>query len=163
VPLDALIAVVKASVARAGISRVSRAPDLRVASVQLILDVVATQAAGGGVDFRVPFIGMQLRAGAKVTRKDTHRIDMTLIPPEDRATRDLRGGHDVEDALVNAIAAVRVVTASAAGGSDPWILSEATIDISFAITREGTISIGIDGESSGELTSTLRLGLAAPP
>ena len=44
------------SIERAGISRTSQDRDLQVASVQLILDMVATKTVGGGLDFRVPFI-----------------------------------------------------------------------------------------------------------
>jgi hypothetical protein len=158
VPLGSLIEAVKASVKQAGISRTSQQPDMRVASVQLILKTVASETAGGGLDFRVPFIGMKLKVGATVTKKDTHTLDITLAPPED-AGREVRGGYDVEDALVNAIAAIRAVTAQAAEGDDPWGLSESVIDISFAITRAGTISLGVDGELSDELTHTLRLRL----
>ena len=135
VPVEALISVVKDSIKRAGISRTSQDRDLQVASVQLILDVVAAKTAGGGLDFRVPFIGMKLRVGGKVTSKDTHTIDITLVPPEERATRQVRGG-DVEEVLVNAIATVRAVVAEAAAGDDPWVLSASTIDIRFAITRD---------------------------
>src|SRR6185369_8660774 len=74
VPVDTLISVVKDSIKQAGVSRTSHTKDLKVASVQLILDVVASETAGGGVDFRVPFIGMKLSLGAKVTKKDTHTI-----------------------------------------------------------------------------------------
>lgn len=161
VPLGELIKVVKASVKRGGISRTSPAHDLQVATVQLILEAVASDTAGGGLDFRVPFIGMKLKLGARVTKKDTHTIDITLVPPED-ADRKVRGGEDVEEALVNAIAAIRTVTSQAAEGDDPWILSEGVIDISFAITHTGTISLGVDGELSDELTHTLRLRLATP-
>src|SRR5262245_20116730 len=83
VPVDALISVVKDSIKRAGVSRTSQTSDLQVSSVELILDVVASKTAGGGVDFRVPFIGMKLRVGAKVTKKDTHTIDITLVPPKE--------------------------------------------------------------------------------
>jgi Trypsin-co-occurring domain 2 len=72
VPVDALIGVIKDSVKRAGVSRASQTRDLQVASVKLILDVVASKTAGGGVEFCVPFIGMKLRVGTKVTKKDTH-------------------------------------------------------------------------------------------
>jgi hypothetical protein len=51
----------------------------------------------------------------------------------------------------------------AAEGDDPWLLSESTIDISFAITQIGTISLGVDGELANELTHTLRVGLAPTP
>jgi hypothetical protein len=162
VPVETLIGVVKDSVKRAGISRVSQNGDLQVASVRLILDVVATKTAGGGLDFRVPFIGMKLRVGGKITRKDTHTIDITLVPPGEHATRQLRGG-DVEDVLVNAIATVRTVATEAAAGDDPWVLSASTIDIRFAITETGSISLGVDGELANEVTQTLRLGLAPSP
>jgi len=159
VPVDTLITVVKDSIRRAGVSRTSRTRDLQVASVRLILEVVASKTAGGGLDFRVPFIGMTLRVGVKVTKKDTHTIDITLVPPEERDTRQVRGG-EVEDALVNAIATIRDVMTRAAEGDDPWFLSEGTVDISFAVTQTGTISLGADGELANELTHTLRLGLA---
>jgi len=159
VPVGTLISVVKDSIKQAGISRTSETKDLQVATVQLILQVVASKTAGGRLDFCVPFIGMKLSLGAKVTKKDTHTIDITLAPPEARATRQVRGG-DVEEVLMNAIATIRDVTAKAAEGDDPWVLSASTIDICFAITQTGTISLGVDGELANELTHTLRLGLA---
>jgi hypothetical protein len=161
VPLNVLIEVVKASVKRGGVSRTSQAPDLQVASVQMILKVVASETAGGGLDFRVPFIGMKFKLGARITKKDTHTIDISLVPPED-SSRQVRGGEDVEEALVNAIAAIRTVTSQAAEGDDPWILSQGTIDITFAISHAGTISLGVDGGLSDELTHILRLRLASP-
>lgn len=161
VPVDTLIGVVKDSIKRAGVSRTSQTRDLQVASVQLILDVVASKTAGGGLDFRVPFIGMKLRVGAKVTKKDTHTINITLVPPKDLDTRQVRSG-DVEDVLVNAIATIRDVVTQAAEGDDPWVLSASTIDISFAITQTGTITLGADGELANELTHTLRIGVAPP-
>lgn len=161
VPVDALISVVKDSIRQAGVSRTAQARDLQVASVRLILDVVASKTAGGGVDFCVPFIGMRLSVGAKVTKKDTHTIDIALVPPEDQDIRQVRG--EVEDALVNAIATIRNVMTKAAEGDDPWLLSAGTIDISFAIAQTGTISVGVDGELANELTHTLRLELAPPP
>jgi hypothetical protein len=39
------------------------------------------------------------------------------------------------------------------------VLSAGKVDISFAITQAGTISLGVDGELANELTHTLRLGL----
>lgn len=161
VPVDTLIGVVKDSIKQAGVSRTSRTRTLQVASVQLILDVVASKTVGGGLDFRVPFIGMKLRAGTKLTRKDTHTIDITLVPPEDRDTRQVRG--EMEEILVNAIATIRDVVTRAAEGDDPWILSASAIDISFAVTQTGSISLGADGELANELTHTLRLGLTSGP
>jgi Trypsin-co-occurring domain 2 len=160
VPVNTLISVVKDSIKQAGVSRTSQTKDLQVASVQLILDVIASETAGGGLDFRVPFIGMKLSLGAKVTKKDTHTIDITLVPPEDRATRQIRGGEEIQEVLVDAIETIRDVMTKAAEGDDPWVLSASTIDISFAITQTGTITLGVNGELADELTHTLRLGLA---
>ncbi len=140
-------------------SRASPTQDLCIASVQLILNVVASSTIGGGLDFCVPFIGMKLSIGTKVSKEDTHTIDITLVPP-DQDGIPVRGGEDVEDALVDAIAAIRAVTSKAAEGDDPWILSDGTIDVSFGITQTGSISLGVDGELSGKLTNTLRLKLA---
>jgi len=155
VPVDELIRVVKDSVLAAGVSRASQTRDLQVTSVRLILEVVASKTAGGRLDFRVPVLGMKLRLGGMVTRKDTHTIDMALVPIQERAVR----GAEIEEVLVNAIETIRQVVASAAAGNDPWLLSDAAIDISFAIDQTGTISLGAEGELTNEVTHTLRLGL----
>jgi hypothetical protein len=160
VPVDELIKVVKHSVRRGGVSQVSGPTDLQVASVQLTLQVMASRTGGAGLSLRVPVIGAELRVGTKITKQDTHTIDITLVPPR-QALRPVRGG-DVEDALVAAIATVRQTMASAAAGDDPWVLSESSVDISFAVTKSGTISLGAEGELTHEVTQTLRLGLEPP-
>ena len=158
VPVDALVSVVKEAVKRANVSRTSEAADLRVASVQLVLKAVASKSAGGKLNFCVPFIGMKLSAGVKVSVKDTHTIDIGLVPPEGRADRQVREG-DVEDVLVRAISTIRDVMTKAAEGEDPWVLSSGKVDISFAITKTGSISLGVDGELADELTHTLCISL----
>jgi hypothetical protein len=120
--------------------------------------VVARTTVGGSLSFRVPFIGMTLSAGTKITKQDTHTIDMTLAPPEETTGREVRGG-DFENALVDAITTIRETMSRAAEGDDPWVLSAGTVDLSFGITDTGTISLGIDGELASEVTQTLRLGL----
>jgi hypothetical protein len=157
VPVDTLIGVVKDAVKRANVSRNSSPGDLRVASVQLKLAVVASKSSGGGMNFRVPFIGMKLTASARVSAKDTHTIDITLEPPQKGPRREVRG--DVEQVLVQAITTIRDVMASAAAGDDPWVLKTSQVDISFAVTKTGTISLGAEGELASEVTNTLRLAL----
>jgi len=156
VPVEILIDTVKEAVQRAGVSSSASQGDLRVESVQIVLQALATKAAGGTLDFRIPFIGMNLRAGTKVTGQHTHVIDMTLKPP-DRPTRAVRG--NVEDALVDAIVTIRTAMVHAAASDDPWALSAATIDITFGVTKAGSISVGADGELANEVTHTLRLRL----
>ena len=157
VPADELIRVIKTSVKRAGVSPDA---DLHVVSVQLILKVIAASTLGGGLNFRVPVLGMQLSVGGRITRQDTHTLDLTLTPPDQPPGHELRDG-DVEDAIVDAITTIRAVIVSATEGDDPWVLSAGTVDISFVVTETGTISLGVEGELANEITHTLRLGLTA--
>ena len=60
---------------------------------------------------------------------------------------------------MEAIETIRAAVASAAGGDDPFILEDSSVTISFAVTSEGTISIGVDGSLSDELTHTLVVSL----
>jgi hypothetical protein len=65
----------------------------------------------------------------------------------------------VEQTLVSAVQTIRAAAASAAVGDDPWVLSSGTVDISFVITKAGSISLGVEGELSHEVTHQLQLGL----
>jgi NTP-dependent ternary system trypsin peptidase co-occuring protein len=160
VPAKELIRIIKNSIKRAGVSSTSEKADLQVTAVKLILHVVAINTVGGGLDIRVPVVGMRLKMGGKLTRQDTHTIDITLEPPTRLAGHELRDGK-VEDTLVKAITTIRAVVADAAEGDDPWVLRTGSVDISFAVTDAGNLSVGIEDEFSSELNHTLRLDLAA--
>ena len=82
VPIQELIETIKQAIKTANISSIDLDRDLRVGSVQLTLNVVAIHSLGGGLDFRIPFIGMQVKVGSKLTKKDTHRIDISMVPPD---------------------------------------------------------------------------------
>jgi len=71
---------------------------------------------------------------------------------------ELRDG-DLESVLTDAINTIRSAVASAATGDDPFTLGESSVNISFAVTAEGTISLGVDSSLANELTHTLTLGL----
>jgi hypothetical protein len=156
VPVNELIAVIKESIKEAGVSTTSDTRDIKVTSVRLILKVVASKSIGGALHFRVPFIGMEFSTGGKVSTQDTHTIDIELVPPTAQV-RGVRG--DVEQTLVSAVQTIRAAAASAAVGDDPWVLSSGTVDISFVITKAGSISLGVEGELSHEVTHQLQLGL----
>jgi hypothetical protein len=132
--------------------------DLRVTSIQLTLKVVATIGIGGGMDFRVPFIGMQLEIGGSVTRLDTHTIDIALVPPDLSERQEIRY-QPIETVLVQAIDTIRRVISRAAAGDDPFVLKSGTVDLSFAITEDGSITLGINGELKNEVAQTLRISL----
>lgn len=158
VPAQDVIAAVKLAIKEANVSATDEGRDLKVGSVKLVLHALATRTVGGGLNFTVPFINMPVRLGTKVTKSDTHEIEVNLSPPGQEA------GHEVREApldlvLVEAIETVRAVVASTADGDDPFTLNDAKITLSFAVTEDGDISIGIDGSMTDEVTHTLVLAL----
>lgn len=160
VPIPELIDTIKKAIKTANVSNTDLDRDLRVGTVHLTLNAVAIRSLGGGVDFRIPFIGMQVRVGSKITKQDTHRIDINLVPPDLKDRPELRDS-DLEVAFADAICTIRAAVASAAAGDDPFTLAGSSVHISFAITVDGTISLGVDGSLTNELTHTLTLGLVA--
>lgn len=152
-----VVAAVKRAIRATRMSRSDTGRDLRVATVGLTLNVVATRSGGGGLDFRLPFIGMAVRLGAKVTGRDTHtvRINLAARPetgPEVRVD-------DVESALVDAVRTIRGAITSAAAGDDPFDLTDSTVELVFAVTREGTFKLGADASLADEVTHTLTMTL----
>ena len=161
VPVNDLVTAVKNAIKTANVSVTDTDRDLAVTSVYLRLNTVLTVTAGGGLDFRVPFIGMKVKIGGSVTRQDTHTMEMTLIPEDSPAvieTRDV----SVEDILVDAIETVRAVMAHADGGDDPFTLRDSAVELSFGVAENGTISLGIDGELKDEVTHMMRLTIGRP-
>jgi hypothetical protein len=158
-PVDDLISAVKNSIQQAGISVANPDRDLAVTSVYLKLHTITTAKAGGGLDFRVPFIGLKLKVGASVTRQRTHAMELTLVP--EATAYETRDG-EVDVILLQAIETARAVMTRAAGGDDPFTLQDSTIELSFGVSQDGTISLGIDGELTDEITHTLRVTIARP-
>jgi Trypsin-co-occurring domain 2 len=162
ITVDEVIGTVKNAIKLAGISASEDSRDLAVSSVQLTLNTVASYTAGGGVDFRVPFLGMKLTVGSTVSRRDTHTLDIVLEPKDLANQREVRDG-DVETALVEAIETIRAVTARAITGDDPFILKQSTIELTFAITKDGSITLGFNGEFEDSVSHTLRISFSPPP
>jgi hypothetical protein len=69
VPIQELIETIKQAIKTANVSSTDLDRDLRVGSVKLTLNAVATQSLGGSLDFRIPVIGMQVKLGSKLTKK----------------------------------------------------------------------------------------------
>jgi hypothetical protein len=158
VPVQDLIEVVKQAIKAANVSRSVPDRDLRIGSVRLLLHAVATRSYGGGLNFHIPVIGAEVKLGGKLTRQDTHEIEISLIPPAPAERPELRDG-DLGPVLAEAIETIRATVAAAAGGDDPFALDESTIRIVFGVTSEGDISIGVNGNLANELTQTLVLTL----
>lgn len=155
-----LIATVKEVIVAAGLSESQPGRDLRVAGVELTLNTVVTRSLGGGVDFRVPVLGLQLRLGRKLTRTDLHTVTINLVPPDLKDRVELRAAR-VEDLLVEAIERIRAAMVTAAAGDDPFELEESTVELSFGVTEEGNITLGFEGNLSDDVSHTLKLRLVA--
>ncbi|MFC3455018.1 trypco2 family protein [Amycolatopsis speibonae] len=161
VPVAELVSAVKAAITQAGLSRVNVNRDLQVTAVQLTLNTVASTTAGGKFEFKVPVLGMAIKLGRALTAKDTHTIDLTLVPPDLAQAHEIRGDQ-VEDVLVEAIETIREVMSLAISGDEPYVLKDSSVELVFAITEEGTISLGLDNERKDEITHKLKLTLAVP-
>jgi len=161
VAIDDVVDAVKNAIRSAGISAADSGRDLRVTAIQLTLNAVATTAVGGGLDFRIPFIGMHLSVGGAVTKSDTHTIDITLVQQDLLKTFEIRD-YPVETVLLDAIGTIRTIMTGAAGGDDPFLLQEGTVTLAFAITKDGTVTLGLNGELKNEVTQTLQLTLGLP-
>jgi hypothetical protein len=160
IAIDEVVGAVKNAIKVASISDTDTDRDLRVTSLQLVLNAVATMVLGGGMDFRLPFLGMKFSVGSAVTRHDTHTIDITLVPPDlQYEVRDVA----VETVLLDAMETIRTVVASAVAGDDPFLLKAATVELCFAVTKNGSITLGFNGEFRDEITHTLRIGVELPP
>jgi Trypsin-co-occurring domain 2 len=158
VPVQDVIAAIKRAIKEANVSAADEDRDLKIGPVRLVLHALATRTVGGGLRFTVPFIGMPVKFGTRLTRSDTHEIEISLAPPEQAAREVVREAY-LDLALVDSIETIRAVVASAAGGDDPFILNDAKITLSFALTAEGDISIGAEGSMSNEVTHSLILNV----
>lgn len=127
-------------------------------SVQLSLHTVAARRAGGGIDFCVPFLGMRMSMGGVVTRRDTHTVDIVMEPRDLSAQHEIRDG-EIEAVLVESIDTIRSVIARAVEGDDPFLLHDSAVELSFAVAKDGSITLGFNGEFKNEIAHTLRIGL----
>lgn len=159
-PVTELVTTIKDAIKIANISSIDTGRDLRVSSIELALHTVAVAGGGGGIDFRVPFLGMKLRVGGSVSRNDTHTVTITLEAPKPGPAYEVRDT-EIEEVLVDAIETIRSVISNAAQGDDPFLLKNSIVDLSFAVTRQGTLTFGVDGEFKGEVTHKLRMSLEA--
>lgn len=153
-----VISAVKRAISAAGVSATAPDRDLQISTVSLTLHTFTVRSSGGGLTFRVPVIGMEIQFGTKLTKHNFHEIQIHLSPPEKDDSTEIRDG-GLDDALTEAIATVRLTVASANGGDDPFVLTDSTVTISFGITAEGSISVGVNGNLTDELTHTLVLTL----
>ncbi|SRR5260221_6549500 len=158
IEVSELIEVLKNSIKRASYQGAFDGPGaLEVVSAQLTLSIAAVHSRGGGVHFRVAVIGTEISFGSKQERRQTHTLNLTLTPTKESGP-ELRDG-EIEHVLVDAIVTVYSPMERAGSGDQPWALESGVIDIVFAVSETGSITLGIDADRTGEITHAMRLSM----
>jgi len=155
-PVEDLVTAVRRAAARAAISDTDAGRDMRITALDLTLHAVAKREHGAKLEFRVPFLGMPVTFGAKVTTRDTHQIKISLGPAA--TAHEVRGG-EVEETLVQAIETIRAVVARGVGDADGFEHRSSEVELSFAVTGDGSIALVGTADLSDEITHTLKLTL----
>ncbi|WP_372672770.1 trypco2 family protein [Amycolatopsis kentuckyensis] len=158
VAVGELLASIKNAIKLAQVSATDADRDLKVTSIRLTLNTVATYSSGGKLEFKVPVIGMGIKIGRTTLSKHTHAIDLSIIAQEVTAGHETRDD-PVEAILVEAINTIRTVLRGAADGDDSFRLDESTVELAFAITADGSVSIAFERDSGDEVTHTMKLTL----
>jgi hypothetical protein len=99
---------------------------------------------------------MPVSFGAKLTTRDTHQIRISLAPS---VSHEVRGGEEVEETLVQAIETVRAVVARGVADADTFEHRSSEIELSFAVTENGSVALVGTADLTGEITHPLKLTL----
>jgi hypothetical protein len=154
--VEDLVTAVRRAAARAAISDADAGRDMRITGLELTLHALARRDHGAKLEFRIPFLGMPVSFGSKVTTRDTHQIKISLAPV---SSYEVRGGEEVEETLVQAISTIRAVVARGFGDADAFEHRSSEVELSFAVTSDGSVALVGTLDLSGEVTHTLKLTL----
>ena len=157
VAIRTLVEVVKSSICEVQGAAEPRAGELVAASATLTLHVMMDTTVGGKVDLRVPVIGAHLRIGGRRGRHRMHSVHVSLVPEHHGRTHHDHGTGDPE--LVMALRAIRDLLDGTGHGGHSWSVAGGTVQVSFAVTDEGSISVGLTGDRSDEHVHSLELEL----
>ncbi|WP_042425411.1 trypco2 family protein [Streptacidiphilus anmyonensis] len=157
VTVRSLVDTVQASICQVQGAEKPRPGALVVTSAEVELHVVMDAALGGGLDVRVPVIGAHLRIGGRRVRHRMHTVRVALLPGSGASGGLAHGAGDEE--LVLALRAVRDLMDPNPQAAHAWSVSDGTVQVSFAVTEQGSISVGLDSDRSDEHVHSLRLEL----
>jgi hypothetical protein len=162
-PVEELVTAVRNVAEAANVSDRNAGRDIRITGLELTLHAVATRTYGSKVEFRIPFIGMPVSVGTKITSRNTHRIQVKLVPPELAPRFEVRGGAEVEETLLEAVDTIRAILAAAAGAADSFVLHSGEVELAFTVTDTGSITLVGVADLADDLTHTLKLTLGPVP
>ncbi|MEY9929675.1 hypothetical protein ABH926_004315 [Catenulispora sp. GP43] len=157
VTIRTLVEVIKASICEVQGAEEPRPGDLIAASAALTLHAMMDTTVGGKVDLRVPVIGAHLRIGGRRARHRMHTVHVSLVPEHYGRSQHDHGAGDPE--LVMALRAIRDLMDATGRGGHSWTVAGGTVQVSFAVTDEGSISVGLNSDRSDEHVHSLELEL----
>lgn len=134
--------------------------DLIVTKVGLRLSVVRVR--GGGVDakWQVPVINKDVGGGWEKKWTSTNTVDVALKPPQIAGKAQALAEIDIKSELGRAIALVRSAVKAGAWGEPRFELGDATVELDFGVSNDGSITFLAKGEASKTTTNILRMALA---
>jgi hypothetical protein len=156
-----LVEVIKASICEVQGAEEPRHGELVVSAAELNLHVMMDTTVGGKVEVRVPVIGARLRIGGRRIRHRMHTVHVMLVPEHYGRARHDHGPGD--DELVSALHAVKDLMDPTSAGGHSWSVAGGTVQVSFAVTEEGSISVGLNSDHSDEHVHSLQLELQPAP
>jgi stage V sporulation protein SpoVS len=119
---------------------------LRVGTAHLSLKIVADSVTG----IRVPSADLAVKDSGVLT----HTLDLTVVPADNDLDAEPGAGNS-GSALVAAINAARRAVAMPAG----FVLTAASITLSFAVSGDGDLLLGGNGDAGAAVTHALALTL----
>jgi hypothetical protein len=152
-----LVEVIKSSICEAQGAEEPRPGELVVSSAELNLQVMMDTTVGGKVDVRVPVIGAHLRIGGRRIRHRMHTVHVVMVPEHYGRAQHDHGPGDQE--LVSALHAIKDLMEPGSPGGHSWSVATSTVQVSFAVTEEGSISVGLNSDRSDEHVHSLQLEL----
>jgi len=155
--IDHIVGQVKGAILEVDKDAPPKGPMLTIEEADLTLTAIATKK--GGVDAGFKIFGHDLGFIADRTKANTQTIELKLKPVVEGAMEF--GGLDVQEALVNAMRAVRDSVASAAATEPAFTLDEASVELNFEVDDDGKISFFLVGEGKRSAVQTVGLTLGS--
>ena len=127
--LEAVVGAIQQALSESEAQEVPGFPPLK--SVTVKLQTEATRSVGGEIALYVFSLGSQYTAETAST------LELKMRPPEARPPKGVRP-EELKEALARAIHAAKVGAAKASSGTPAFVMSEASIDVKFAVELDGS-------------------------
>ena len=157
VDVEVVVQQVKQAIIQAHVSGPD--DDLVVTKVGLQLGNVSVRGAGIDAKLQIPVINKDVGGGWKTEWTSANTVDISLKPP--KIAGKVHGlKEDLISDLARAIVVIRSAVRAGASGQPSFELDEATVELAFGVSNNGSITLLAKGEAGKTTTNTLKLVLA---